>query len=129
MSKLLINKIIEVEQTLDDDNNVVDKKTVSLHGKVVDENTGNIIMNMRTTLLGDGETPSTVVYGSNDTIQGYRDDGSVILTQATEKQRKENMQKFRARAIKEQKALTEENGVDPSVVNIYGAENDNNKKE
>ena len=33
-----------------------------------------------------------------------------------------NLVKFRARAIKEQKELSKENGIDPSVVNNYGDE-------
>ena len=122
MSQLLINKSVETKQSLDKDNNLVSTKTVSLTGTVVDEKTGNTIMNMRTTLRGDGATPETVVFGGSNTIIGYNNDGSPRISKATEETRDANLQKFRARAIKEQKALTKENGIDPSVVNNYGDE-------
>lgn len=122
MSQLLINKSVETKQSLDKDNNLVSTKTVSLAGTVVDEKTGNTIMNMRTTLRGDGATPETVVFGGSNTIIGYNNDGSPRISKATAETRDANLQKFRARAIKEQKALTKENGIDPSVVNNYGDE-------
>lgn len=122
MSQLLINKSVETKQSLDKDNNLVSTKTVSLTGTVVDEKTGNTIMNMRTTLRGDGATPETVVFGGSNTIIGYNNDGSPRISKATAETRDANLQKFRARAIKEQKALTKENGIDPSVVNNYGDE-------
>lgn len=128
MSQLLINKSVETNQSLDENNKLVSNKTVILAGRVVDEQTGNTLMNMRTTLRGDGATPETVVFGNSNTIIGYNDDGSPRISKATAETRDANLQKFRARAIKEQKALTKENGIDPSVVNVYGAEN-NNKKE
>lgn len=122
MSQLLINKSVETKQSLDKDNNLVSTKTVSLTGTVVDEKTGNTIMNMRTTLRGDGATPETVVFGGSNTIIGYNNDGSPRISKVTAEIRDANLQKFRARAIKEQKALTKENGIDPSVVNNYGDE-------
>lgn len=122
MAQLLVDKSVETKQLLDDKNNLVSKKIVSLSGRVVDENTGNILMNMRTTLAGDGATPETIVFGGSDTIIGYNDDGTPRLSEATKEIRDANLQKFRARAIKEQKALTKENGIDPSVVNNYGDE-------
>lgn len=122
MSQLLINKITNEEQELNENNDVVTNKIVTLQGKVVDENTGDALIHLRTTLTGDGSTPETVMFGGKSTVIGYRDDGSPILNSATESERKASLKKFRARAIKEQKALTKENGIDPSVVNNYGDE-------
>lgn len=123
MSQLLINKSVETNQSLNKDNKLISTKTVTLTGTIVDEKTGNTIMNMRTTLAGDGSTPKTVVFGGSDTIIGYNDDGSPRISKATTETRDANLQKFRATAIKEQKILTKENGIDPSVVNNYGDEN------
>lgn len=122
MSKLLINKSVEEHQELDSNNQVTVKKSVTLDGTVIDEQTGNTLMNMRTTLLGDGATPQTLVYGGEDSIIGYNDDGTVRIASATKEERDKNLVKFRARAIKEQKELSKENGIDPNVVNNYGDE-------
>lgn len=122
MSKLLINKSVEEHQELDSNNQVKKRKSITLDGTVVDEQTGNTLMNMRTTLLGDGATPQTLVYGGEDSIIGYNDDGTVRIASATKEERDKNLVKFRARAIKEQKELSKENGIDPSVVNNYGDE-------
>ena len=122
MSTLLINKSVEEHQELDSNNQVKKRKSITLDGTVVDEQTGNILMNMRTTLLGDGSTPQTLVYGGEDSIVGFNDDGTVRLAFATKEERDRNLVKFRARAIKEQKQLSKENGIDPSVVNNYGDE-------
>lgn len=122
MSKLLISKSVEEHQELDDNNQVQNKKSITLDGRVIDEQTGNTLMNMRTTLLGDGSTPQTLVYGGEDSIIGYNDDGTVRIASATKEERDKNLVKFRARAIKEQKELSKENGIDPNVVNNYGDE-------
>lgn len=122
MSKLLINKSVEEHQELDDNNQVKNRKSITLDGRVIDEQTGNTLMNMRTTLLGDGSTPQTLVYGGEDSIIGYNDDGTVRIASATKEERDKNLVKFRARAIKEQKELSKENGIDPNVVNNYGDE-------
>ena len=122
MSTLLINKSVEEHQELDSNNQVKKRKSITLDGTVVDEQTGNILMNMRTTLLGDGSTPQTLVYGGEDSIVGFNDDGTVRLASATKEERDKNLVKFRARAIREQKQLSKENGIDPSVVNNYGDE-------
>ena len=122
MSKLLINKSVEEHQELDSNNQVTVKKSVTLDGTVIDEQTGNTLMNMRTTLLGDGATPRTLVYGGEDSIIGYNDDGTVRIASTTKEERDKNLVKFRARAIKEQKELSKENGIDPNVVNNYGDE-------
>lgn len=122
MSKLLINKSVEEHQELDSNNQVTIKKSITLDGTVIDEQTGDTLMNMRTTLLGDGATPQTLVYGSEDSIVGFNDDGTVRIASTTKEERDKNLVKFRARAIKEQKELSKENGIDPSVVNNYGDE-------
>lgn len=122
MSTLLINKSVEEHQELDSNNQVKKRKSITLDGTVVDEQTGNILMNMRTTLLGDGSTPQTLVYGGEDSIVGFNDDGTVRLAPVTKEERDKNLVKFRARAIKEQKELSKENGIDPNVVNNYGDE-------
>lgn len=122
MTQLLIKKSIEENQELNDNNKVVTKKVVNLEGSVIDEQTGNTLMKMRTSLLGDGSTPKTIVFGGSDNIIGYNDDGSPRLSAVTLEERDKNLVKFRARAIKEQKELSKENGIDPSVVNNYGDE-------
>ena len=122
MSKLLINKSVEEHQELDSNNQVTVKKSITSDGTVIDEQTGDTLMNMRTTLLGDGATPQTLVYGSEDSIVGFNDDGTVRIASATKEERDKNLVKFRARAIMEQKELSKENGIDPSVVNNYGDE-------
>ena len=94
MSKLLINKSVEEHQELDSNNQVTIKKSVTLDGTVIDEQTGDTLMNMRTTLLGDGATPQTLVYGSEDSIVGFNDDGTVRIASATKEERDKNLVKL-----------------------------------
>lgn len=123
---VLIDKTVEEKQTLNKNNEVITKKEIDLTGHLVDEN-GNIIMNMRTALQGDGATPSIISYGDSNTIAGYNDDGTVRVRSLSPEIEQEAERQFRARAIKEQKELSEENGIDPKVVNEFGAENNNKK--
>lgn len=75
---------------------------------------------MSTTLRGDGTTPVVQTIGF-DTPTAYKDDGTPVYTTPDE-QIKTAQKEFMAAAIAEQKSLCEENGVDPSLVNIVGAE-------
>lgn len=103
------------------------KKTVVLTDEVKDSN-DKLIAQMRVVLNGDGSTPNVMTMGTNNPI-GYNDDGTPIFPDVDDSLLKSAQQRMMAQAIKVQKKLTRENGIDPSVVNIYGAENDNNKKE
>lgn len=89
------------------------------------------IATMQTVLTGDGSTPIITVYGSGlSNIIGYNDDGTAIIDNTTNKLIEEAKPKFMAKAIKEQKKLCVENGVDPDLVNIIGLEKkERNKNE
>lgn len=98
------------------------KKIINLVQDIKDEN-GEVIATMTTALRGNGETPVIQTLGSsNRSIIGYKDDGSVILAQSDEEVIANAQKRFMAEAIKEQKKLCVENGVDPSLVNILNAE-------
>ena len=98
------------------------EKTIFLADNVKD-NQGNIIAKLSTALRGDGATPivQTVGTGTNGII-GYQDDGSPIFSKLPDTLIENAQQNFMAEAIKEQKKLCVENGVDPSLVNIFNAE-------
>ncbi len=102
------------------------KKTVVLTDEVKDSN-DKLIAQMRVVLNGDGSTPNVMTMGTNNPI-GYNDDGTPIFPDVDDSLLKSAQQRMMAQAIKVQKKLTKENGIDPSVVNIYGAENDNKKE-
>ena len=101
------------------------KKTVILTDEVKDSN-DKLIAQMRVVLNGDGSTPNVMTMGTDNPI-GYNDDGTPIFPDIDDSLLKSAQQRMMAQAIKVQKKLTKENGIDPSVVNIYGAENDNKK--
>lgn len=75
---------------------------------------------LRTVLAGDGKTPRVMTVGF-DTPIGFDDTGKPIYREIDE-ELEQVQQEFMAEAIKEQKKLSEANGIDPSVVNIIGAE-------
>lgn len=102
------------------------KKTVILTDEVKDSN-DRLIAQMRVVLNGDGSTPNVMTMGTDNPI-GYNDDGTPIFPDVDDSLLKSAQQRMMAQAIKVQKELTKENGIDPSVVNMYGAEN-NKKKE
>ena len=96
------------------------KKEVNLYEDVVDEN-GNLMYRIDTVITGNGETPVMRTIGLNAPV-GYQDNGEVILKDIDEDRLKIKQKEFMAEAIKEQKNLCVENGVDPSLVNYFGAE-------
>lgn len=102
------------------------EKEVRLTETVTDQK-GNKIATLITVLNGDGKTPEIVTYGDGSTVIGYNDNGRPIVRSIDERQIKNERQKFMAAAIKEQKTLCEENGVDPDLVNIIGAEREEKK--
>ncbi|EJO11941.1 hypothetical protein AWRIB568_211 [Oenococcus oeni AWRIB568] len=55
---------------------------------------------------------------------GFNDDGSPIMPQVDEEKLLADQQSFMSRAITVQKVLSQSNGIDPSLVNMIGAEND-----
>lgn len=97
-------------------------KTVILSGDVKDDN-GNVFASMRTVLEGDGSTPVVMTVG-NQEILGFKDDGTPITPEIQEDKLKAAQKELQAEAIKQQKELCVENGVDPELVNII-----KNKKE
>lgn len=97
-------------------------KTVILSGDVKDDN-GNVFASMRTVLEGDGSTPVVMTVG-NQEILGFKDDGTPITPEIQEDKLKVAQKELQAEAIKQQKELCVENGVDPELVNII-----KNKKE
>ena len=91
------------------------KKTVNLTYMAEDKSFA-----MSTILKGDGATPIVQTIGF-DTPTAYKDDGTPVYTTPDE-QIKTAQKEFMAAAISEQKSLCEENGIDPSLVNVVGAE-------
>ena len=82
---------------------------------------GRLVAQITTYLEGDGSTPIVQTMGTGS-IKGYADDGTVIIDDDIDELIKEKQKEFMAEAIKEQKNLCVENGVDPSLVNYFGAE-------
>lgn len=95
-------------------------KTVILSGDVKDEK-GNVFASMRTVLEGDGSTPVIMTMGNQEVV-GFRDDGTPIVPKLQEDKLKVAQKELQAEAIKQQKELCVENGVDPELVNIINAE-------
>lgn len=94
---------------------------IQLQKTIYDEN-GRHVAQMHTYLNGDGETPVVTTIGGIGRIVGYNDDGTAITTKEDDELIKSEQTKFMATAIKEQKALCIEKGVDPDLVNIINAE-------
>lgn len=88
---------------------------IKLEDYVVNKN-GKQIAYLSTIIKGDGTTP-VVQTMADFTPVGYNDDGSPIPDSDSDKLIGEAQQKFMAAAIKEQKRITEENGLDPNTVN------------
>ena len=101
------------------------KKKVVLTDEVKDSN-DQLIAQMRVILNGDGSTPNVMTMGTDNPI-GYNDDGTPIFPDIDDSLLKSAQQRMMAEAIKVQKQLTKENGIDPSVVNIIDAEKEQNK--
>ena len=98
------------------------EKTVFLADEVKD-NQGNVIARLSTALHGDGATPIVQTVGSGATsIIGYKDNGEPIIAKLTDSIIENAQKNFMVEAIQEQKKLCVENGVDPDLVNIIGAE-------
>lgn len=99
----------------------MDGTNVNLEKKVTDEN-GNVLYTITTTLLGDGSTPMVQTMLGTKVPVGYADDGMPIYKEFDEAEILKNEQDFMASAILLQKTLSAQNGIDPSVVNMIGAE-------
>lgn len=95
-----------------------------LKGQHVDEK-GNVLADFSVVLNGDGSTPNVQTLGHTNII-GYDDNGMPIVANIDDVALKEDQAEFMKAAIKKQKELSEANGIDPSVVNYFGAENENN---
>lgn len=97
------------------------EKIIILNDQVKDKN-GLVIARFQTYLRGDGSTPVIQTSGGNNGVIGYDDSGSPIMGIEEDKLIENETRKFMAEAIKEQKKLCVENGVDPDLVNIINAE-------
>ena len=95
-----------------------------LKGQHVDEK-GNVLADFSVVLTGDGSTPNVQTLGRTNLI-GYDDNGMPIIADINEEALKSDQAEFMKAAIKKQKELSEANGINPSVVNYFGAENENN---
>lgn len=95
------------------------KKQIRLSDEVKNDD-GLIIAYMQTVLEGDGSTPVIMSLGGEHI--GYNDNGEEIKADIHDEIIKSAQKEMMAEAIKEQKNLCVENGVDPSLVNYYGAE-------
>lgn len=102
------------------------KKTITLEDEVLNEQQ-QVVAKMQVILNGDGSTPNIMTIGGMPV--GYNDDGSAIIPKAPQEKLDEAHQNMMAVAIKEQKALCIENGVDPDLVNILNAEKRVNNNE
>ena len=104
------------------------KKKIVLTESINNEN-DETIATLQTVLEGDGSTPVVVVVGGNATIIGYKDDGSAIVSKEIDALIENKKKTFMASAIKEQKKLCVENGVDPTLVNMINAEKRRNERQ
>lgn len=102
------------------------KKTVILEEEVKNSE-GLVFAKMRTVLRGDGSTPNVMSMGMSASI-GFNDDGTAILPKHEDEVLKIRQTQMMAEAIKEQKQLCVENGVDPELVNIINAERGERRK-
>ena len=106
--------------------NILMKKTVILEEEVKNSE-GLVFAKMRTVLRGDGSTPNVMSMGMSAPI-GFNDDGTAILPKHEDEVLKIRQTQMMAEAIKEQKQLCVENGVDPELVNIINAERGERRK-
>lgn len=95
-------------------------KVINLYEEVKDDN-GSVKYRIDTVLSGNGETPILRTIGLEKPI-GYNDNGEAIISEVDEEDLKKRQKNFMAEAIRVQKDLCVENGVDPSLVNYFGAE-------
>ena len=95
------------------------KKTIILNDEVRNDD-GHVFAKMRTILVGDGATPNIMTMGVGP--MGFNDDGKPIMAERNEELLRQHHEEMMAEAIKEQKELCVENGVDPELVNIINAE-------
>lgn len=83
---------------------------------------GNVLARLSTTLTGDGSTPVIMTSGGVQNTIGYDDYGTPIFSEIDGDELESLRREFMANAIKVQKEMTSDNGIDPSVVNMIGAE-------
>lgn len=106
------------------------EKIVQLRKEVKDDN-NNVVAVIETFLEGDGATPVIQAMGAPaSNIIGYKDNGEPIIQESQDILIENAKRELMAAAIKEQKKLCVENGVDPDLVNIIGLEKkERNKNE
>lgn len=101
--------------------------------KDIKKDDGTVIAVMVSYLTGDGSTPVIQTSGAPNyhSVIGYKDDGTPIVNHEDDEIIAKAQKDFMVEAIQEQKKLCVENGVDPDLVNIIGAEkkvNTNNEQ-
>ena len=92
------------------------KKEITLTADILDSN-GNAVYTMNTMVSGDGTLPMMTTTLKAQAPVSYTDLGVPVYSDIPDSDMTQATQDFMARAIKEQKALTVENGGDPSTVN------------
>lgn len=92
------------------------KKEITLTADILDSN-GNAVYTMNTMVSGDGTLPMMTTTLKAQAPVSYTDLGVPVYSDIPDADMTQATQEFMARAIKEQKALTVENGGDPSTVN------------
>lgn len=98
------------------------EKIILLREHVRDSNDNELAI-IETYLRGDGSTPVIQAMGGlGSNIIGYKDDGEPIIDTNEDLMIEAAKKELMAAAIKEQKKLCVENGVDPDLVNIINAE-------
>lgn len=95
------------------------QKTIHISDQVTNDD-GQVFAKIDVTLNGDGSTPNVRTFSRG--VVGFNDDGSPIKPEQDDQKLNKAQQAVMAEAIKSQKALTKENGGDPSKVNVIGAE-------
>lgn len=96
------------------------KKTVILQDDIFNSK-GQQIATIDSYLKGDGSTPLVVVTGTTRPL-GYDDNGMAILPEDDDKCIDKAQQEMMKEAIKIQKKLSVDNGIDPKLVNLFDAE-------
>lgn len=97
------------------------KKEITLTADILDSD-GNPVYTMSTMVSGDGTLPLMTTTLKAQAPVSYTDLGVPVYSDVSDDDITQATQDFMARAIKEQKALTVENGGDPSTVNSNKSE-------
>lgn len=95
------------------------KKETHLRYEYKDEKE-NVLARISVVITGDGTTPNVLTQGGEQFTIGYDDYGTPVYAKVDDAKLAELQRQFMAEAIKEQKRMTAENGLDPNMVNTNG---------